>query len=225
MLPTEKFSGGSIQNLLLVFSIIGILLFIATILRLKVNFLRKAFVPVSLIAGIIGLILGPGHPAPHPGPLHGLPDCGGRGLRLYPRHPAPLLIACAASAAASVFIFLYLSPRIFKKNWFEVGITRFGASTGVAATGLMLLHTVDPDMKTDAAKIYALNAPFSSPFTGGGLVTSAYPVLIASFGAVQCGAAFMGLALLCVLGCRLVGCWNSHPQFEQRGNYTPPDDQ
>lgn len=138
---------------------------------------------------------------------------------------APLLIACAASAAASVFIFLYLSPRIFKKNWFEVGITRFGASTGVAATGLMLLRIVDPDMKTDAAKIYALNAPFSSPFIGGGLVTSAYPVLIASFGAVQCGAAFMGLALLCVLGCRLVGCWNSHPQFEQRGNYTPPDDQ
>ena len=39
--------------------VIGILLFIATILRLKVNFLRKAFVPVSLIAGIIGLILGP----------------------------------------------------------------------------------------------------------------------------------------------------------------------
>ena len=59
MLPTEKFSGGSIQNLLLVFSIIGILLFIATILRLKVNFLRKAFVPVSLTAGIIGLISGP----------------------------------------------------------------------------------------------------------------------------------------------------------------------
>jgi ESS family glutamate:Na+ symporter len=59
MLPAEKFSSGSIQNLLLVFSIIGILLFIATILRLKVSFLRKAFVPASLIAGIIGLILGP----------------------------------------------------------------------------------------------------------------------------------------------------------------------
>lgn len=465
MLPTEKFSGGSIQNLLLVFSIIGILLFIATILRLKVNFLRKAFVPVSLTAGIIGLISGPyvlkvfpselrssmaalpstmivivfsvmmigvkqpkvketaklvapmffqGYtysfvqfgltclltgliftPFFDTNPLFGsvieIGFLGGHGtaggmreifeslgwaagsdvvqttatiglivgvfgglilinigvkkryttfleeagslntgedvyvgeaknpssyatinknvvegfvfhaaligiavyigyaivyvvkyffhfsLPLFPfamiggwilnmilqrtfiaelidrdtllriqglsmdflivaavasvsipvilEYMAPLLIACAASAAASVFIFLYLSPRIFKKNWFEVGITRFGASTGVAATGLMLLRTVDPDMKTDVAKIYALNAPFSSPFIGGGLVTSAYPVLIASFGAVQCGAAFMGLALLCVLGCRLVGCWNSHPQFEQRGNYTPPDDQ
>jgi ESS family glutamate:Na+ symporter len=136
---------------------------------------------------------------------------------------APLLIACAAAIAATVFIFLYVSPRIFKNNWFEIGITRYGASTGVAATGLMLLRTVDPDMKTDAAKIYALNAPFSSPFIGGGLVTSAYPALIAMFGAVQCGAAFMGLALLCLIGCRIVGCWNSHPQFEQRGNYAEPD--
>ena len=59
MLPTEAFSSGSIQNLLLVLSIIGILLFIATMLRLKIGILRKAFIPASLLAGIIGLILGP----------------------------------------------------------------------------------------------------------------------------------------------------------------------
>ena len=59
MLPVEKISSGTITNLILYVSIIGILLLIATILRLKINFLRKAFVPASLIAGIIGLILGP----------------------------------------------------------------------------------------------------------------------------------------------------------------------
>lgn len=461
MLPTEKFSSGSIQNLLLVFSVIGILLFIATILRLKVSFLRKAFVPASLIAGIIGLILGPYVSKVFPSELRSsmaaLPTTmivivfacmligvkqpkiketakliapmffqvyiysfvqfgltclltglifvpffdtnplfgavveigflGGHGtaggmsgifeslgwaagsdvgqttatigliagifgglilinigvkkryttfleevgelntgedtdigeaqqpsshttinknvvegfafhaaligiavyigyaiiyavdhffhftLPLFPfamvggwilnavlqrtsiaqlidrdtfvriqglcmdflivaavasvsipvilEYMAPLLIACAAAIAATVSIFLFLSPRIFKNNWFEIGITRYGASTGVAATGLMLLRTVDPEMKTDAAKIYALNAPFSSPFIGGGLVTSAYPALIATFGAVQCGAASMGLALLCLIGCRIVS-WNSHPRFEQRGNYSEP---
>ena len=59
MLPAEKITSGTIQNLIVYFAIIGILLFVATLLRLKINFLRKAFVPASLIAGILGLVLGP----------------------------------------------------------------------------------------------------------------------------------------------------------------------
>ena len=58
-IPTEKIASGTITNLILYLAIIGALLFVATILRLKVLFLKKAFIPASLIAGIIGLILGP----------------------------------------------------------------------------------------------------------------------------------------------------------------------
>ena len=59
MLPIVKITGGTVQNLLLYVSVIGLLLVIATIIRLKVPLLRKAFIPASLLAGIIGLILGP----------------------------------------------------------------------------------------------------------------------------------------------------------------------
>ena len=59
MIPIEKIASGTITNLIVYLSIIGILLFVATLLRLKFRFLRKAFIPASLIAGIIGLILGP----------------------------------------------------------------------------------------------------------------------------------------------------------------------
>ena len=45
--------------MLLYVSVIGLLLVIATIIRLKVSFFRKAFIPASLIAGFIGLALGP----------------------------------------------------------------------------------------------------------------------------------------------------------------------
>lgn len=59
MIPVEKIASGTITNLILYCSIIGVLLFIATLLRTKIAFFRKAFIPASLIAGIIGLILGP----------------------------------------------------------------------------------------------------------------------------------------------------------------------
>ena len=50
---------------------------------------------------------------------------------------------------------LWFSPRLFKEAWFERGIAEFGQATGVTATGLLLLRTVDPDNKTIAAASFA----------------------------------------------------------------------
>ena len=59
MIPTTEV-GSSIQNPFLFYvSMLGILLVIGTYLRLKIPFLKKYFIPASLIAGIIGLLLGP----------------------------------------------------------------------------------------------------------------------------------------------------------------------
>lgn len=52
MIPVEKIAGGTLGNLLYYVAIIGVLLVICTIIRLKVSFLRKAFIPASLLAGI-----------------------------------------------------------------------------------------------------------------------------------------------------------------------------
>lgn len=46
-------------NLLYYVAIVGLLLVVATLIRLKVPLLRKAFIPASLLAGLIGLALGP----------------------------------------------------------------------------------------------------------------------------------------------------------------------
>ena len=59
VIPVERIAGGTVQNIMLYISIIGLLLFVATILRLKIGFLRKIFIPASLLAGFIGLALGP----------------------------------------------------------------------------------------------------------------------------------------------------------------------
>lgn len=59
MIPVEKIASGTLNNLVLYVGIVGLLLVVASLIRLKVSFLRKAFIPASLLAGLIGMILGP----------------------------------------------------------------------------------------------------------------------------------------------------------------------
>lgn len=129
---------------------------------------------------------------------------------------APLLIGSIVMIAMMVWFYLFwLSPRVFKDNWFESGIIRFGAFCGVAAVGYMLLRACDPKMKTDSGTVYALGCPFMSPFIGGGLVTTAYPILIQKFGALPTGLAFCGGALVIILLMRAF-LWVKDFKYEQR---------
>ena len=59
MLPTATINGASLDTLFVSLAILGILLLVGTILRLYVPFIKKFFLPASLIAGFIGLLLGP----------------------------------------------------------------------------------------------------------------------------------------------------------------------
>jgi ESS family glutamate:Na+ symporter len=67
----------------------------------------------------------------------------------------PLAIMTVAGVIWCVFSVMFFSPRIFKEAWFERGIAEFGQASGVTATGLLLLRTVDPDNKTIAAASFA----------------------------------------------------------------------
>ena len=67
----------------------------------------------------------------------------------------PLLIMSVLGLAWTLFAVLWFSPRLFRDAWFERGIAEFGQATGVTATGLLLLRTVDPDNKTIAAASFA----------------------------------------------------------------------
>ena len=67
----------------------------------------------------------------------------------------PLTIMTLAGLTWTIASVLYFSPRLFKEAWFERGIAEFGQATGVTATGLLLLRTVDPDGKTIAEASFA----------------------------------------------------------------------
>lgn len=65
-----------------------------------------------------------------------------------------------------------------RQHWFQLGLINYGMSTGTTATGFVLLRLVDPELDSGAAEDYALAAPLSSPFIGGGMVTIALPLLV-----------------------------------------------
>lgn len=59
MLPVEKLTGASLDTLFVSLALLGILLLVGTVLRLYVPFFKKYYIPASLIAGLLGLLIGP----------------------------------------------------------------------------------------------------------------------------------------------------------------------
>ncbi|WP_102348839.1 sodium/glutamate symporter [Bacillus sp. Marseille-P3661] len=96
----------------------------------------------------------------------------------------PFLILSLGGIAWTMFAFLYLSPRMLPNYWFERGIGDFGQSTGVTATGLLLMRVTDPENKTPALESFGYKQILFEPFAGGGLFTAASIPLIYQFGPI-----------------------------------------
>lgn len=91
----------------------------------------------------------------------------------------PMTLLFLGGAFWSAICLLVLAPRMLPKpHWFELGLINYGMSTGTTATGFVLLRLVDPELRTAAAKDYALAAPLSAPLVGGGMVTVGLPLLL-----------------------------------------------
>lgn len=94
----------------------------------------------------------------------------------------PLLILVICGAIFCVAMVMFVAPKLFKKDWFEKAISEFGQATGVTATGLMLLRTVDPENKTEAASSFGYKQLIHEPIMGGGLWTAFALTLVFSIG-------------------------------------------
>lgn len=121
----------------------------------------------------------------------------------------PLTIVMFVMSALLIGYFFWAGKRIFKEDWFENAIVAYGSLTAVAAVGLLLLRTVDPEMKTNAGVAYALRGPFISPIVGGGILSASLPVIIAQYGALNSGLVFLGLFFAVLVICKMAGWW--HP--------------
>ncbi len=89
----------------------------------------------------------------------------------------PLAILVVAGVAWSLFGACWLAKRMFGDDWFERAIVEFGQYTGVTATGLLLLRTVDPDSKTSASTVFGCKQLFHEPLMGGVWVAMSVPLV------------------------------------------------
>lgn len=96
----------------------------------------------------------------------------------------PFLILAVVGVVMNVVMFLFLAPRMIPSHWFERGMGDFGQSTGVAATGIMLMQIVDPENRTPALKAFGYKQILFEPMVGGGLVTAASIPFILQFGPI-----------------------------------------
>jgi len=94
----------------------------------------------------------------------------------------PLTVLCIAGTLWTCWCVLYIAPKIFREAWFERAIAEFGQATGVTATGLMLLRSVDPENRTPAAMSFGYKQLLHEPFMGGGLWTALALTLVYKFG-------------------------------------------
>ena len=85
---------------------------------------------------------------------------------------APFLILMVAGIGWNVWCVVFLARRMLPDAWFERSIAEFGQSTGVTATGILLLRVADPKLETTATDAFGYKQLLHEPFMGGGLWTS-----------------------------------------------------
>lgn len=107
---------------------------------------------------------------------------GTMALNVIAHNIASFAVLAIAGVTWIVGAFFVLAPRIFKKHWFEYGMTDLGQAMGMTATGLLLNRLVDPLNRTGAREAFAYKQLAYEPFMGGGIVTAMAAIVIVEFG-------------------------------------------
>lgn len=115
----------------------------------------------------------------------------------------PLLIQQSIMLLVTIWTFLWLTRRVYHKNWFEQSCMMFGMFTGVASAGLLLLRMVDPDMESGVIETNASVVPFTGWAMGGGVITAMMPALVAQHGALKMGLVTLGISFVVLILMRL----------------------
>ena len=119
-------------------------------------------------------------------------------LNVVVRFAVPLAILVVVALAWTGFCLVFVSRWFLPREyWFELGLINYGMSTGTTATGFVLLRVIDKDLESGAAEDYALAAPLSAPFVGGGMLTLGLPVVVLE----KVHIAIPAFVLLGALGC------------------------
>ena len=106
----------------------------------------------------------------------------GLNLPLLVNYWVPITILAIGGLIWNLAGMLIFSRLFFREEWFERAIAEFGNSTGVAASGLLLLRLADPRNSTNTLPVFSIKQLFLQPVLSGGLITVIAPLFISNFG-------------------------------------------
>ena len=106
----------------------------------------------------------------------------GLNLPLLVNYWIPITILAIGGLIWNLIGMLIFSRLFFREEWFERAIAEFGNSTGVAASGLLLLRLADPRNSTNTLPVFSIKQLFLQPLLSGGPITVIAPLFISNFG-------------------------------------------
>lgn len=118
------------------------------------------------------------------------------------KYLVPIVVLAIIGFAFVITWFWVVSPRFFKNYWFERGIYIFGLSTGVMATGVILLRVTDPEFKSGVLEDFGFAWIFLS-FMDMFLVSFS-PVFVLNNWSIIYSLILLGIAGLCLFLCKRV---------------------
>lgn len=113
----------------------------------------------------------------------------------------PIVVLSLLGFTLIIIWFWIVSPRFYKNYWFERGIYVYGLTTGVMATGVILLRITDPEFKSGVLEDFGFAWIFLS-FMDMFLVSFS-PVFIMNGMAVLANSLLLVLAAICLILCKV----------------------
>ena len=114
----------------------------------------------------------------------------------------------------NILCIAFFSYYIFDDFWFEKGLVEFGNSTGVVASGLLLLRLADPNNLSKTLPIFTSKQLFAQLLLSGGFFTVLSPLLLSKIGLTSwteiCGAlSFLTIIIAFFLNNKFTGFFKS----------------
>jgi ESS family glutamate:Na+ symporter len=110
----------------------------------------------------------------------------------------PLLVLGMAGLLWNLLVVLGPGRWMLPEPWFQRGLIDFGQSTGVAASGLLLLNMADPNDQGDVLTPFSIKQLLLQPFVAGGVITVVAPLAVSRWGLPAWTELCLALVLLFV---------------------------
>ncbi len=123
-------------------------------------------------------------------------------LKVVMNYWLPILTLVVIGIIVVLIFLLVISRRFFSNYWFEHGIYIYGMSTGVLATGAILLRICDPECKTGVLEDFGFAWIFMSIVDM--LCVSLCPMFVVGGAGVIVGIVMIAISIACLVICRVV---------------------